>query len=192
VRGLTSPGFTDAPDPDAGRRAFELPEGVPVIVVSGGGWAVGDLDGAVQEALAAAPTAHVVILCGRNDEVLALMTERFGSDPRVHVSGFTDRMNELFAAADVLIHSTAGLTVLEAHIRGCRVISYGWGVAHIKANNAAYEKHGIARVARTRQELRAAITAALAEPKPDTHATFAALPSAASAVLGAARVRERA
>jgi UDP-N-acetylglucosamine:LPS N-acetylglucosamine transferase len=99
-------------------------------------------------------------------------------------------MNELFAAADVLIHSTAGLTVLEAHIRGCRVISYGWGVAHIRANNEAFERHGIARVAGSRAELDAAVREALREPKRDLHETFAALPSAASAVLAAAAVRE--
>jgi processive 1,2-diacylglycerol beta-glucosyltransferase len=190
VRGLTSPGFTDPPDPAAGRRAFDLPDGVPVAVVSGGGWAVGDLDGAVHVALDAAPDLHVVVLCGRNEEVLTAMGQRFGDDPRVRVSGFTDHMNELFAAADVLVHSTAGLTVLEAHIRGCRVISYGWGIAHIRANNHAFEQHGIARVARTRAELAVAIREALIEPHPDLHATFAALPSAASAVLAAAGVRE--
>src|SRR3954451_19043052 len=32
VHGLTSPGFTDPPDADAGRRIFDLPEGVPVAV----------------------------------------------------------------------------------------------------------------------------------------------------------------
>ena len=189
VRGLTSPGFTDPPDAEAGRREFGLPAGVPVVVVSGGGWAVGDLDGAVDTALAAAPDAHVVVLCGRNDEVRAALDERYGADPRVHVSGFTEHMNELFAAADVLIHSTAGLTVLEAHIRGCRVISYGWGIAHIRANNRGFEQHGIARVAGSREELARALREALHEPKPDTHEWFAALPSAASKVLSAAGVR---
>lgn len=188
VRGLTSPGFTDPPDAAAGRRAFALPDGVPVIVVSGGGWGVGDLDGAVETALATAPDAHVVILCGRNEEIQARMTGRFGAEPRVHVSGFTEHMNELFAAAEVLIHSTAGLTVLEAHIRGCRVISYGWGIAHIRANNRGFEEHGIARVARSREELGRALADALREPKPDLHEQYAALPSAASAVLAAAGV----
>jgi processive 1,2-diacylglycerol beta-glucosyltransferase len=184
VRGLTSPGFTDPPEPAAGREAFDLPQGVPVVVVSGGGWAVGDLAGAVDVSREAAPDLHVVVLCGRNDEVRQAMELRFGSDPHVHVSGFTDRMNDLFAAADVLIHSTAGLTVLEAYIRGCRVISYGWGIAHIRANNRAYEQHGIARVAATRDELTGALREALAEPKVDRSALFAALPSAADAVLG--------
>jgi UDP-N-acetylglucosamine:LPS N-acetylglucosamine transferase len=189
VRGLTSPGFTDPPDAARGRREFGLPEGAPVIVVSGGGWAVGDLDGAVETALATAPGAHVVILCGRNEDVFGRLTERFGSDGRVHVSGFTEHMNELFAAADVLIHSTAGLTVLEAHIRGCRVISYGWGIAHIRANNRGFERHGIARVAGSRDELAEALRDALREPKPDLHEEYAALPSAASAVLSVVRTR---
>jgi processive 1,2-diacylglycerol beta-glucosyltransferase len=190
VRGLTSPGFTEPADADAGRREFGLPAGAPVVVVSGGGWGVGDLDGAVRESLAADPAVHVVILCGRNEELAQRMTAAFGSDPRVHVSGFTDMMSELFAAADVLVHSTAGLTVLEAWIRGCRVISYGWGIAHIKANNRGFVEHGIARVARTRTELRGALREALREPGVERHETFAALPSAASAVLEMMPARE--
>jgi UDP-N-acetylglucosamine:LPS N-acetylglucosamine transferase len=182
VRGLTSPGFTGPPDPAAGRRAFDLPEGAPVIVVSGGGWGVGDLDGAVAAALAV-ERAHVVILCGRSGELKARMEAAFGHDERVRVAGFTDQMSALFAAADVLVHSTAGLTVLEAWIRGCRVVSYGWGVAHIRANNRAFERFGIARVAHSRRQLREALRAALADPAVERHETFAALPSAASAVL---------
>jgi processive 1,2-diacylglycerol beta-glucosyltransferase len=186
VRGLTSPGFTDPPDPEAGRRIFDLPDGRPVVVVSGGGWGVGDLASAVEVARS---DGHVVVLCGRNDAVKEAMELRFGDDPRVHVSGFTEHMNELFAAADVLIHSTAGLTVLEAYIRGCRVISYGWGIAHIKANNVAFERFGIARVAATRAELAAALRDALDHPREDLSETFAALPSAASAVLAAVPAR---
>ena len=188
VRGLTSRGFTDPPDPEAGRRIFDLPDGAPVAVVSGGGWAVGDLASAVEVARSADLDLHVVVLCGRNDDVRQALELRFGHDPHVHVSGFTEHVNELFAAADVLIHSTAGLTVLEAYIRGCRVISYGWGIAHIKANNHAFERFGIARVAATREELALALGEALEHPRADLSETFAALPSAASAVLAAARV----
>jgi processive 1,2-diacylglycerol beta-glucosyltransferase len=182
VRGLTSPGFTDPPDPEAGRRAFDLPEGVPVVVVSGGGWAVGDLASAVEVARESAPEVHVVALCGRNDDVREMLELRFGHDPHVHVSGFTDHMNALFAAADVLIHSTAGLTVLEAQIRGTRAISYGWGVGHIRDNNRAYGAFGLADVASTPDELAGALTRALASPRePDL--SLARLPAAADLVL---------
>jgi UDP-N-acetylglucosamine:LPS N-acetylglucosamine transferase len=118
------------------------------------------------------------------------MEASFGSEPRVHVSGFTHQMSELFAAADVLVHSTAGLTVLEAWLRGCRVISYGWGIAHIRANNRAFAEHGIAVVARSRTELREALRTAMGERGVERHATYAALPSAASAVLDLVPARE--
>lgn len=186
VKGLTSPGFTEPADPAEGRRLFDLPASGPVVVVSGGGWAVGDLAGAVDVALTE-PEVTVVCLCGRNANVRAALEARYGANPRVRVVGFTDHMSPLFAAASVLIHSTAGLTVLEAHIRGCSVISYGWGVAHIRQNNQAFLRHGIATVARSRTELADALRAALDEEKPAIHEQLAALPTAASIVLEHAR-----
>jgi processive 1,2-diacylglycerol beta-glucosyltransferase len=189
VHGLTSPGFTDPPDAEAGQRIFGLAADRPAVVVSGGGWAVGDLASAVDVARSDPHDPHVVVLCGRNEVVKEALELRFVDDPGVHVSGFTEHMNELFAAADVLIHSTAGLTVLEAYMRGCRVISYGWGIAHIKANNQAFERFGIARVAATREQLAAALRDALDHPREDLSEAFAALPSAASAVLAAVPAR---
>jgi UDP-N-acetylglucosamine:LPS N-acetylglucosamine transferase len=91
-------------------------------------------------------------------------------------------MGDWLAAGDVLVHSTAGLTVLEAIIRGCAVISYGWGRGHIRANNRAYTRFGLAEVVATREALAAALRRALARrPAPDL--SFARLPSAASEVL---------
>ena len=69
--------------------------------------------------------------------------------------------------------------------RGVPAISYGWGVAHIRANNEAYVRFGLAQVATTPAELRAALEQALANPiEPDT--SFADLPLAARLVLAAA------
>ena len=189
VRGLTSPAFEQPLDPADARRSLDLPLEGPVIVVSGGGWAVGDLGGAAQEALAADPRATVLALCGRSDPVRSGLAARFPDEPRLRVMGFTDRMGDVLGAADVLIHSTAGLTVFEARVRGCRVISYGWGVAHIRLNNEAYRRFGLVRVVSGRTQLGAALRDALAEPRrPD--ATYAARPSAADAVLGLLATRE--
>jgi processive 1,2-diacylglycerol beta-glucosyltransferase len=181
VRGLDDPRFADPPSRAAARRALDLPAAGPVVAVSGGGWAVGDLGGAAEEALAV-PGAFVLVLCGSRDDVRARLQARFAASGRVRVLGFTDRMPDVLAAADVLIHSTAGLTVMEALVTGCSVISYGWGRGHIRANNAAFARHGMARVAGTRGELREALAAALtagAEPDP----SFRALPTAAQVVL---------
>lgn len=180
VRGLNNPAFIHPPARDEARRALGLPPDGPVVVVSGGGWGVGDVTGAVDEALALAGTT-VVVMCGRNDELRARVTERYRREPRVRPLGFTDEVPELFSAADVLVHSTAGLTVLEAYLCGCRTISYGWGRGHIRANNAAFRRFGLADVASTRAELGPALTRALAGG-PSERPSFADLPSAAHVV----------
>jgi processive 1,2-diacylglycerol beta-glucosyltransferase len=180
VRGLTGPAFYAPLDPAEGRRALGLrPEG-PIVLVSGGGWAVGDLAGAAEVALAEG--SAVVCLCGRNERVLTALRSRFEGREGLEILGFSDRMAELLAASDVLVHSTAGLTVLEAIMRGCRVISFGWGHGHIAVNNAAYERFGLARVATTPEELQLALRESLAQRRaPDR--SFESLPTAASAVL---------
>ena len=184
VRGLTSPGCLDPFDKRDARRSFDLPEDGPIVLVSGGGWAVGDLIGAAEMTLGVEGTT-VVCMCGRNERVREEIESRFQGEPRVHAVGFTDRMCDLLAAGDVLVHSTAGLTVLEALMRGTSPISYGWGMAHIKINNRAFARHGLADVAQTPAELEAALRRALANPRqPDRSA--AERPTAASVVLEAA------
>lgn len=181
VRGLTDPAFYEPRDSTEARHALGLPAEGPIVVVSGGGWAVGDLVGAVEVALAE-PGVTVVCLCGRMDHVRDELTGRFATEDRVVVWGFTNHMSDLLAAADVLVHSTAGLTVLEAIMRGCRVISYGWERAHVRVNNEAFVRFGLAEVATSREQLRANLRRSLSEPRePDR--SFEALPTAASLVL---------
>jgi processive 1,2-diacylglycerol beta-glucosyltransferase len=180
VRGLTRAEFERPVDRADARRSLGLPADRPVVVVSGGGWAVGDLAGAANAGVAAG--AHTVVLCGRDDT----LRERLAQLDGVDAWGFTDRMGDLLAAADVLIHSTAGLTVLEAQVRGTRVISYGWGAGHIRVNNHAFAALDMADVARTPAQLRAALARALARPRaPDR--SYERLPHAADEVLALAR-----
>src|SRR5205807_8589990 len=163
------------------RRALALPADGQVIAVSGGGWGVGDLAGATQAALEV-PGATVLCLCGRNDKLRAKVAKRFAGEPRLRLMGFTDRMGDVLAAADTLVHSSAGLTVLEAIIRGCPVVSYGFGVGHVRASNRALVRFGLAQVARTEEDLGPALERALAErAEPDER--FARQPSTASLIL---------
>jgi hypothetical protein len=88
-----------------------------------------------------------------------------------------------------MVHSTAGLTVLEAHIRGCPVVSYGFSAGHLRANNTAFERFGLAEVARSEHELESVLRHVTRERRsPDS--SFASLPSIASRALTVrARVR---
>jgi UDP-N-acetylglucosamine:LPS N-acetylglucosamine transferase len=178
----TSPAFLAARSRADARRSLGLPAQGTVIGVSGGGWGVGDLAGATRAALDGFPDATVLCLCGRNDRLRAQVAQRFAGEPRLKIMGFTDRMGDVLAAANVLVHSSAGLTVLEAIIRGCPVVSYGFGVGHVRASNAALKRFGLAQVARNKRELGPAIERALQQhPEPD--GSFARRPSTASLIL---------
>ncbi|HWC86024.1 MAG TPA: glycosyltransferase, partial [Solirubrobacteraceae bacterium] len=164
------------------RRALGLPLEGQVIAVSGGGWGVGDLASAVEASLAV-PDAIVLALCGRNDKLRARLAKRFPDEPRLRLMGFTDRMGDVLAASNALVHSSAGLTVLEAIIRGCPVVSFGFGYGHVRASNAALERFGLAEVVRKREKLGSAIERALAR-HPEADGSFARRPSTASLILG--------
>jgi len=187
VHGLTAPEFIQPRAPAEARRALRLPASGKLVLVSGGGWGVGDLEGGVATALGL-PDVEVIALCGRNDVLAAQLRREFRGERRVRVEGFTDRMGDWLAAADALIHSTGGLTVLEAHIRGCPTISYGWGRGHLRAHNKAFRRFGFAEVVTSRAALAAALERALAARKPQ-QLSFAELPSAASVVLAQAHDR---
>ncbi len=185
----TSPAFLAARSRADARRALGLPAEGKVIAVSGGGWGVGDLAGATGAALEV-PDATVMCLCGRNDKLRAQVAKRFAGEPRLRVMGFTDRMGDVLAASDALVHSSAGLTVLEAIIRGCPVISYGFGYGHVRASNAALERFGLAQVARKEADIGPALDRALVH-RPEPDGSFARRPSTASLILGDERRARR-
>jgi UDP-N-acetylglucosamine:LPS N-acetylglucosamine transferase len=185
VHGFTLPEFRERRSQDDARRALGLPATGKVVLVSGGGWGVGDVAGAAQEALSLREVSEVVCLCGRNESLLSTLRTRFAGEPRIRVEGFTDVMAEWMAAADALVHSTGGLTVLEALMRGCPAISYGWGRGHLRVNNRAFVEFGLAEVVGHKSELRGALERAFRTGRTQAQG-LDDLPSAASFVLEAA------
>jgi UDP-glucose 4-epimerase len=163
------------------RRALDVPAHARLVLVSGGGWGVGDLEGAIEAALAGDDTM-VVCITGRNEAAREKLEQRYADNERVRVLGFTEQMSDWMAAADAMVHSTAGLTVLEAHIRGCPVVSFGFSAGHLRANNAAFERFGLAEVARTGHELEGVLRHLSRERRPPD-SSFASLPSIASRAL---------
>jgi UDP-N-acetylglucosamine:LPS N-acetylglucosamine transferase len=185
VTGLTDRAFLEERSRREARESLGLPAETPIVLVSGGGWGVGRLDSAIEVALGLAGVGLVVCLCGRNEGIREGLEQRFAGEARVRVEGFTDEMADWLAAADALVHSTGGLTVLEALIRGCPPISFGWGRGHIRVNNEAYRRFGLAEVAETRTELASALVRSL-ESSPGPDRGYALRESAASVVLAQA------
>ena len=146
--------------PQEARRALGLPESGRIVVVSGGGWGIGDLDGAVNIALGI-EGVFVVCLAGRNEDAMRTLDQQFSSNSRVLVLGFTERMNDLLAAADVLVHSTGGVTCLEALARGCPIVAYGAPSGHAPLLARKMGELGLLRNAVSKRELYAALQVAL-------------------------------
>ncbi|HUN79851.1 MAG TPA: glycosyltransferase [Solirubrobacteraceae bacterium] len=192
VRPLISAEFLRPRCPLQTRAALGLPQDGRMVVVSGGGWGVGDIEGAVSELSRVPDISSIVCLAGYNDQLRDRLTHAFAGEPRVHVYGFTDKMPQLLAAADALVHSTGGVTCLEAKATGTPVVSYGLPVGHARLNTRAMADLELLRLANDTRELCDHVQAsfherAAARMPPAAHAandgggaTIAAAPPAAA------------
>ncbi len=166
VSPLISAEFSKQRCPVQARRALSLPEEGRMVVVSGGGWGVGDVTGAVRELLREPEVSAIVCLAGRNEQLREQLSREFAGQEAVHVYGFTDEMPRLLAAADVLVHSTGGVTCLEAKAAGTPVVSYGLPVGHARLNTRAMADLNLLRLANDTSELREHVRASFAEAAP--------------------------
>ena len=148
-----------------------------MVVVSGGGWGVGDVEGAVRELCRVSEVSSIVCLAGRNEQLHKRLSTTFARESRVHVYGFTDAMPQLLAAADALVHSTGGVTCLEAKATGTPVVSYGLPVGHARLNTRAMADLALLRLANDTGELRAHVQASFAEAPAPVAATGAVSPA---------------
>ncbi len=180
VRPLISAEFLEPRCPTETRRALGLPEEGRMVVVSGGGWGVGDVQGAVEELCKVQDISSIVCLAGRNEQLAEKLGEAFASEERVRVLGFTDEMPQLLAAADALVHSTGGVTCLEAKAAGTPVVSYGLPVGHARLNTRAMADLDLLRLANDTRELREHVQASFAE------STMAAEAAAVAAIADTA------
>jgi processive 1,2-diacylglycerol beta-glucosyltransferase len=187
VSPLISAEFLKPQCPVQARGELGLPQEGRMVVVSGGGWGVGDVEGAVHELCKVPDISSIVCLAGRNEPLADRLHEVFGSETRVHVYGFTDKMPQLLAAADALVHSTGGVTCLEAKATGTPVVSYGLPVGHARLNTRAMADLDLVRLANDTSELRRHVEASMRDALPALPSAERTEPAAADLVLAAPR-----
>jgi UDP-N-acetylglucosamine:LPS N-acetylglucosamine transferase len=108
--------------PQATRAELGINPHDRVILVVGGAWGVGNLEGAARAA-GGVPGVHVIVVAGHNERLRRRLSSVAGGTDMT-VVGFTERMPELMAASDVLIQNAAGLTCLEAFAAGVPVVMF--------------------------------------------------------------------
>jgi processive 1,2-diacylglycerol beta-glucosyltransferase len=160
VRPLIAPEFFEPLGRAQARATLGMDPQRTVVVISGGGWGVGDVDGAVAATLTL-PATDVIAVAGRNHVLRQTLQSRHGYDQRVSVLGYTTRMRELLSAADAFVTTTAGSSIQEARACGAPTVCYGFLIGHIRDNVNALAQHGLAQVATNRSELTRELTRAL-------------------------------
>ena len=116
------PAFSEPIGREAAAKVQGLDPKLPTILISAGGFGVGNVELLVQEMAKLQHAAQIVAICGRNEKLKASMEKTVAGLPhgaaKIHVIGFTDQMHNYMAAADILLGKPGGLTMSEALTRG--------------------------------------------------------------------------
>jgi processive 1,2-diacylglycerol beta-glucosyltransferase len=109
------PGFYQPPAQAQARATLGVPATERCVLLMSGAWGIGPL-AATASALGRAGLA-VLAVAGRNKKLETRLRAAAAREPRLRVFGFTDRIPELMAAADLVVTSS-GDTCSEARVVG--------------------------------------------------------------------------
>ena len=158
------PEFRSPPDRGEARRRLGLAATDRIVLLTAGSWAVGGVLRTLRDVLAV-PGVRVVVLCGRDERLLRALPD----DPRVHGVGWTTRMVDHLAAADVVVDNAGGLTFWEARACNTPVVFFRPLPGHGAINVTALTAGGLGHRARTPARLRALLGDRLPAPSADRH-----------------------
>jgi len=149
------------------RASLGIPPGARCVLLMGGGWGLGPVEGAAR-ALASAGV-HVLAVAGRNRRLEARLRDLAASSPRILPFGFTPRIPELMSACDLVVTLPGALTCGEARAAGRSLVLVDAMPGHGRENVQHELELGGAEVSSPRPlEIAASVLAALDRPRPAT------------------------
>jgi processive 1,2-diacylglycerol beta-glucosyltransferase len=113
------PVFAERKDKQQMRAKHGLAPDRTTILLSAGGFGVGSVDALIAALMPLKHRAQIVAICGRNEELkkrLLRQASRLKDDANVTVKpfGYTNEMDELMTASDIVLGKPGGLTTSEA------------------------------------------------------------------------------
>src|SRR5207248_916278 len=95
----------------------------PVLLQLAGGFGVGPIEKIFRGLLAVERPIELVVVTGRNAQAKGQLSAiEAPARHRVKILGFTDQMDELMCAADIVVSKPGGLTTSETLARGCAMV----------------------------------------------------------------------
>jgi UDP-N-acetylglucosamine:LPS N-acetylglucosamine transferase len=159
------PAFYRTGPPGAARAPLGIPPGARCVLLMGGGWGLGPVEGAAR-ALAAAGV-HVLAVAGRNRRLEARLRALAASSPRIHPYGFTPGIAGLMSACDLVVTLPGALTCGEARAAGRRLMLVDAMPGHGRENVQHELELGGAEVCNPRPaDITRSVLAALDRPPP--------------------------
>jgi processive 1,2-diacylglycerol beta-glucosyltransferase len=113
------PVFAHSKDPQVCRARHGLSTDRPVVLLLAGGFGVGPIEHLFEAALKVDKPIHLAVVCGKNEALKKTLSRL--KPPARHkatILGFTKDMDELMAAADIVVSKPGGLTTSEILARG--------------------------------------------------------------------------
>ena len=152
------------PQPEA-RSALGIPPGARCVLLMGGGWGLGPVEGTAR--VLAAAGVHVLAVAGRNRRLEARLRALGTVFPRVHPYGFTPAIPALMSACDLVVTLPGALTCGEARAAGRGLVLVDAMPGHGRENVQHQLELGGAEVSGPRPlEIAGGVLAALDRPRP--------------------------
>lgn len=157
-----SPEFSAKVDGDLMLDKLGLDKNKPVILIMGGGLGLGGVKQALVNLEEVALPLQIVVVTGRNSVLRHEL--KAAADSSCHVTqvlGFTKRISELMAIADILITKPGALTISEALAMKLPMLLYESIPGQEKDNAAWLEANGAATLIREEEKLAREVTGML-------------------------------
>jgi processive 1,2-diacylglycerol beta-glucosyltransferase len=120
------------------RGLLGIPALAKVYLIMTGGIGCGDAIG-LCDALLELPDedALILVLAGRNEELLNGLNEKYGAETEVRALPFTDRVSAYMRAADVLLSKAGGISSAEAAVANVPLV-HTMMIPGVETQNAAF------------------------------------------------------
>lgn len=157
--------FQEVPERTKALQALGFSATTPVVLIMGGGLGLGGENFALKALETLEKPLQIIVVAGKNQSLLA-QAKNFAriSHHQVLVFGYTDRVREFMAAADLLVSKPGALTISEA-LAMCLPMLLHEPIPGPEAENAVYESGaGTAVWLRAGEELAPAVKELLSRP----------------------------
>ncbi|PTX65017.1 processive 1,2-diacylglycerol beta-glucosyltransferase [Melghirimyces profundicolus] len=117
------PAFSDPlPQGRPCRREMGLDPDLFTVLVMGGGVGLGPLEQAIAQFRKDMPEVQLVVVTGKNRDLLNRLEARFQQDRKVHLFGYVNGMRDWMRVSDLIVTKPGGLTSSEALATGLPIL----------------------------------------------------------------------